>query len=484
MKRLIGFFIAGVFFILFTFFPVRIDLSKGRAYTLAPSTKKIVSSLSKNARITFYVSSDIPTRLIPLRNEITQLFQEYRRASKRLAIETKDPKNDSEATKKAEEMGIPKLQYSQLEQNKYQTSSFYFGVVIEYDGKTEIIPQVSDYANLEYTITSALYRLTKKEIPSIGVIGDPQTFSQQSRLGVLKQTLAQQYSVRDISFDNNDEENKDPLNNLSTLVVVDDGITTLSSDIITKIKKFYEAGKHVVVLAGGVWIDEQSLQASEAMSNINELTATYGAQINSDLVLSTSAEYVNFGNATMQFLTPYPFWIRTNIFNQESPLFINTQYVTFPWTSSISLTKQGSIKITPIVSSSKTSWSQTKEFILDPNSLPQPLANDLKERILGVELKNTKGGVMIVVPSSRFAMNQYLSQGSGNLDFILNAIDQISSNGALGGIRSRTASFYPIPDMTDAMKNVYKYTALAGGTIVWTFYLIFRFIKKRKLLEN
>lgn len=476
MKKYIGFFIVGILFTLLTIFPLRIDLSKGRAYTLSPATKKIVSKLSKDVRITFFVSSDIPTRLIPLRNEITQLFQEYRQSSKRIGIEVKDPKNDNESTKKAEEFGIPKLQYSQLEQNKYQTSSFYFGVVIEYDGNSEVIPQVSDYANLEYNVTSALYRLTNKEMPKVGIMGDT-----GNQLGALRQTLSQQYSVSDIPVDTKSSDNEvNPFDELSALIVVDDGFTQLSKNTVSSLKDFYESGKHIVVFAGGVWINEQTLQAQVAENNFNELVASYGAQINSDLVLSTSAEYVNFGNATMQFLTPYPLWIRTNIFNKESPLFVNTQYVTYPWTSSISLKNPSSAKITSLVSSSDRSWAQVKDFVLDPNTLPQPLANDLKQRVLGVEIQHVKGGTMIVIPSSRFAMDRYISQGSGNLDFVLNTIDLLSSNGALGGIRSRSASFYPLPDMADSMKNVYKYTALLGGPLLWLFYGIVRVVKRQK----
>ncbi len=481
MKKFLGHVIFGVLFALLTLFPLRIDLSKGRAYTLSPATKKIVESLSKDVKITLYVSSDIPTRLIPLRNEVTQLFQEYKRASKQVAVEVKDAKNDTDTTKKAEELGIPKLQYSQLEQNKYQTASFYFGVSIEHNGKTEVIPQVSDYANLEYNVTSALYRLTKSEIPKVGILGDSQSaFSQQSSLGVLRQTLAQQYTLSDVVFSLDGEEKNNPLADLNTLILVDDGQSRLTHDTVTQIKKFYESGNHVIVFSGGVWIDEQTLQAQISENNINELVASYGAQINSDLVLSTSAEYVNFGNATMQFLTPYPFWIRTNIFNKESPLFVNTQYVTYPWTSSISVTKDGNTKVTPLITTSKMSWAQTKDYILDPNTLPQPLANDLKERVLGVELKHTKGGTMVVIPSSRFAMNQYLAQGSGNLDFVLNTVDLLSSRGALGGIRSRNLSIYPIPDMNDSMKNVYKYGALSGGVVLWLIYAVYRLITKQK----
>lgn len=473
-------FFAGVLFTLCTFYPLRIDLSKGKAYTLANSTKKIVQSTPKQIAITLYVSDDLPTRILPLKNDVVLLLQEYRRAGRNVVFVTKDPKNDQKATSRAKELGIPQLQFSQLEQNKYQTSSFYFGLGIEYDGKTEVIPQVSDYSNLEYNVTSALYRLTKKEIPSVGIIGDsPSAYGQQSgNFQVLRQTLTQQYRVADVTLAQAEEN--DPLKGIDTLFIIDDGSSKFDPSQIERMKKYYESGKNIVVLAGGVWIDEQTLEARLADHNLNELTATYGARINPDLTLSTSAEYVNFGNASMQFLTPYPFWIRTNIFNKQSGLFMNTQYFTYPWTSSISVTQGKNIKITSLISTSDQSWSQSKEFVLNPNNIPQPTANELKTYTLGVKVENKKGGVMVVLPSSRFANDRYLTRGSGNLDLILNAVDQFSSHGALSGIRSRTASAYAISDMSEGMKNVYKYAALLSGSILWIVYGVFRILKRQK----
>jgi ABC-type uncharacterized transport system involved in gliding motility auxiliary subunit len=475
-------FFAGVLFTLFTLYPFRIDLSKGKAYTLADSTKKIVQSASKQIAITLYVSDDLPTRILPLKNDVVLLLQEYRRAGKNIAFGIKDPKNDQKASSRAKELGIPQLQFSQLEQNKYQTSSFYFGMGIEYDGKTEIIPQVSDYGNLEYNVTSALYRLTKKEIPSVGIVGDSSpTYAQQGgNFTVLRQTLAQQYRVTDVSLTQTDENKDDPLKGVDALFIFDDGTSKFDPAQIAMLKKYYESGKHIFVFAGGVWIDEQTLQAHVADHNINELTATYGARINSDLALSTSAEYVNFGNATMQFLTPYPFWIRTNTFNKQAGLFMNTQYLTYPWTSTLSATNSKNTKMTQLVSSSDRSWVQSKDFALNPNTIPQPTAADLKAFMLGVELENKKGGVMVIIPSSRFASDRYLSKGSGNLDFILNAVDLVSSHGALSGIRSRTASAYAISDMSEGMKNVYKYAALLSGSMLWIIYGAIRILKRQK----
>lgn len=469
-------------FILFSFIPVRFDMSKNSAYTLSSSTRKIIGSIKKPATVTLYVSSDLPTRVIPLKNDVSELLQEYRRSGKNIAVMTVDPKKDTKIAEKLKELGIPQLQFSQLEQNKYQTSSFYFGIAITYNDKNEVIPQVSDYQNLEYNITSALYRLTRETAIKIGIIGEtpPTQYGQQDPLSLLKKTLSQQYEVASIDLKSiKAEENDTFIKSHDALIVIGNESTPYSSDNIALLKKFYESGKSILVFANGTAINEQTLQVSPTTDNLNELTATYGATINTDLALSTSAEYVNFGNEISQFLAPYPFWIRTNLFNTKTGLFSNIQYISFPWASTLSIKKNNLAEITPLISSSNRSWTQKEQFSLNPNTIPQPKQQDIKEYLLGAVLSNKKGGELVIIPSSRFIFDQYMGRGSGNIDFTLNTIDAYSSQGALSGIRSRIVSFYPLPDMSDSEKDMYKYGAMLLFPLLWGVYGTIRLIKRK-----
>jgi len=478
---IIFFFLFTGGFVLFSIFPVRLDFSKGSAYTLSSSTKKIIQQNKKGIDVNLYVSSDIPTRIIPLRTDVVELLQEYRRGGRNIKVNIIDPKKDTKIIEKLKQVGIPELQFSQLEQNKYQTSSFYFGIVLSAGDKNELIPQVSDYQNLEYNITSAIYRLTRTDMPKVAFIGEDQpNYGQQDPLTSLKKVLSQQYSVNslDLSTIKPEDEGKF-LNDYTTIILFDNGLIKYSTEQIQLLKRFYEAGKNILVFAGGTKIDEQTLSVMPEEHNINELTATYGAQIEHNLILSTSAEYVNFGNEMSQFLAPYPLWIRSNLFNTKSGLFTNVQFVTFPWASSLSIKSTKNSAITPLIVSSNRSWTQKETFQINPNTIPQPALKDLKEYVLGALVKNIKGGEMIVIASSRFPFDRYMSRGGGNIDFILNSIDTLSSNGALSGIRSRVVSFYPLPDMPDTQKDVYKYTAILLFPLLWGVYGAVRLMRRK-----
>lgn len=470
-----------VTFIFFSLFPVRIDFSKGGAYTLSPATKKTIVNISKLVEITLYISADLPTRIIPLKTDVIELLQEYRRSGKNIKVIIIDPKKDIRIAEKIKQQGIPELQFSQLEKNKYQTSSFYFGIVLSYNDKTEVIPQVSDYQNLEYNLTSAIYRLTRNEMAKVAIVGENRgLYGQQDPLTSLKKVLSQQYTVVSLDLTTIKEEDTDTfLKEYATLVLLDNGTIKYTSEQIQLLKKYYESGKNIIVFADGIKIDERALTITQADHNLNELTASYGAHIDYNAVLSTSAEFVNFGNEISQFLAPYPFWVRSNLFNNESGLFANIQFVTFPWSSSLSLKKTVQIEITPLIVTSQKSWIQKDTFILNPNTIPQPKQGDLKEFVLGALLKNRKGGEMIVISSSRFPFEQYMSRGGGNLDFVLNTIDTFSSNGALSGIRSRIVSFYPLPDLSDSQKDIYKYTAILLFPLLWGLYGAIRLMKRK-----
>ncbi len=453
-------------FILFTLFPVRLDFSKGSAYTLSPSTKKIIQKNSKNVEITLYVSSDLPTRILPLKTDVVELLQEYRRGGKNIKVTIIDPKKDTKSAEKAKSLGIPELQFSQLEQNKYQTSSFYFGIVLSQGDKTELIPQVSDYQNLEYNLTSAIYRLTRSEVVKVGLVGE-------GSVNALKKGLSQQYEVSSVDL------NAGNIDEYASLLLMDSGSQTYSSEQIQKIKKGFESGKKMLVFAGGTSIEENTLGVNPSKHNLNELIASYGAQIESNLLLSTSAEYVNFGNETSQFTTVYPFWIRSNLFDLKSGLFSNIQFLTFPWTSSLTLKSVPGVVESPLIVSSKTTWEQKNSFTLNPNSIPQPLQKNLAQFVIGAHLKHKSGGEMIIIPSSRFPFDQFLTRGGGNIDFILNSVDSLTSSGALSGIRSRIVSFYPLPELTDSQKDMYKYGGILLFPLLWGAYGVMRLMKRK-----
>ncbi len=465
----INFFLAG--------FSLRLDLSNGAAYTLSPATKKILKNLNSVVDIKFFASSDIPARLLPLKTDVVDLLAEYRQSGGgKINIQVLDPKTNSGAASQAADAGVPQIQFSQLEQDKYAVTSSYFGIALSYSKKKDVIPQVTNFSSLEYNLTSAIYKLSRKELVKVGTIGEPAPDVQgNSQLTNLTQLLSQQFTVDPLDISSSSAV-IDP--SYKTVLIFDDGQKSYSDNELSAIKSYLDQGGKAVFFVDGVSVDP-SMQVTPSKSNLLPLIGDWGAGIENDLVLSSSAELVNFGNIRVSFLAPYPFWIITGDLNQQSSFFSNIQQLTYPWVSAISLKKKPGISEITLVKTTSQSWEQKGTFVLNPQTIPQPAAKDLKSFTVTADLKKPNGSEIVVIPSSRFALDQYLSQNTQNLEFILNILNELASSGALTGIRSRQVAFYPLPDLSTSQQEIFCYANILLLPLLFGVYGALRLMRRR-----
>jgi len=472
-----------IFLIFFTanfaisFFSLRLDFSYGKAYSLSPSTKKIIKNLEDVLNIKFFVSSDLPTRLLPLRSQALDFLNEYQKEGRgKIILKVLDPKKDQEALNQAQEAGLPQLQFSQLEQNRYQVAAVYFGIVLSYGTKQEIIPQITDLGSLEYNLTALIYKMSKKEFEKIAVLGRKEELnSQEDSLLSFKQVLRQQFQLDFVDLTSN-KINKE----YKAVVVFDNNQKEYSNEEVTSIKNYIKDGGKAIFFVDGVWVLD-NLQTEEAKHNLFSLLSDFGVNLEKNLVLSTSAELVNFGNQMFQFITPYPFWIKTDIFAKDQSHFSNISQLLYPWSSAIDLKDNKKTKNKVLVFSSKSSWQQKDNFVLDPQNIPQPKTSDLKQFPLTVYIKdNNNGGELVVIPSSRFVLERYLSRTADNLEFVLNLLNNLAASGALSGIRQRAVSFYPLPPLSDSQKDLFRYLNIFSLPSFFALFGLIRLLKRAK----
>jgi len=139
---------------IFSFFPVRADLTDNKIYSLSPASKKIVSELEDIVNITLYVSDDLPNRLLPALYEVKSLIDSYEQAGGgNIRVKTKNPQTPEEQ-EDVLRLGVPQLQFSGIEKDKLEVRQGYFGGVLQYGGKSEAIPVFEQGANFEYKFTS------------------------------------------------------------------------------------------------------------------------------------------------------------------------------------------------------------------------------------------------------------------------------------------------------------------------------------------
>lgn len=458
---------------------LRYDASFGHAYTLSNSTKIILRDLDDVVNVKFFVSSDLPARLIPLKGDVIDTLSEYKKEGKnKIILKIVNPKKDETTAKEARESGIPELQFSQLEQDKYAVTTAHFGIFLSYGGRNEVIPQVTDFENLEYNLTSAIYKLVKKDLPKVGIIGEiPSANPSEDSLVSFKKILGQQFSLESVNI-SSESTVKTIDSSFKTIFVFDNNQKEYSSEELKLLREYLNKKGKIIVFADGVWTSEQ-LETTPAKHNLFSLLQDYGINIEKNLILSTSAELVNFGGGQVSLLVPYPFWFKTNNFNPQISYFSNVNQLTFPWGSSIKLEKKTDIETKELVKTTNRSWQQKDNFMLNPQEIEPPGDKDLKEFLVAVESSKKNAGQLVVIPSSRFILERYLGAGTDNLEFVLNIASNLASGGALSGIRSRAVSFYPLPDLQNTQKDMFKYINILLLPILFGLWGFFRLIRRR-----
>lgn len=471
-------------------FSLRLDLSQGKAYTLSTASKNTLNKLDKNATITFFVSSDIPAMLQPLKREVLDLLQEYDKSSGKIQLKVLDPKTDANAKKQADEAGIQPLPFQQLQQNQYQVTNAYFGVLIEYNNQKEALPQVTEVETLEYNITTALYKLSRKELPRIAIMGYEESFMPGGdQVSLLRQVLSRQFTVESITLPPPAGTDAEPTPTPEKPFAIDQKYNAVLLSVqpgrtfddaeIAALKTYLNNKGKVIVLMNGVGVEEQ-LTTTEAPAKLLVLLKEYGLNVQKNLVLSTASELVNLGQQGQSLLFSYPFWILSNQFAKDSSYFSGVGMVSYPWASSVTIEKKKGYQAKELIFSSRESWTQQGSFILDPQQIPQPKQSDIKPFLIAAESKKENGGAVLFIGSSRFIEDRYLSPRSQNLGFVLNVLNDYASAGALSGIRSRALSLFPLPDLPRQMQTVYQYMNIILLPAIFAIYGVVRLYKRNK----
>ncbi len=433
--------------------PLRLDLSRGKAYSLSSATQKIIHDLKDPVEITFFLSDNIPSSFLTTKNQVNDLLTEYSRSSSKISLKYVDPRKESKSTQSsAQEYGIQETQFSQLESDQYAVATGFFSIGVK-EGDQKVAIQRIDPTNLEYNISSIIFKLSQKGEVSVGVVGtSPQAnpaFGQgaSESMGALEQILSQQFSLTSVDPTNIDSS-------IKTTVVLD-GLSPVSEEGAVGVKNYLDKGGKVILFTSSMELGDTMVAATRE-STLTPVLSSYGITVNHDLVLSSQAEIVNFGNDVFN-RGKYPFWLMTNVFNPDASYTANVNYLMFPWTSSISLAKKDAITQKEIVRATTQSWVLPGEVDVKPESIATPSVSELKQPLLIAYAKNAKTkGELMIIPSTRFVQDNFLGR-SGNLEFMVNLVNEFASDGALSGIRSRAIAALPLPALDPNTKDIFKW---------------------------
>ena len=503
---------------------IRADLTADKRYTISQSTKKVLKRLDDIVTIDAYFSRQ-PARIAQLRQSVRDMLEEYRAFSKNLQINFIDPATGDEAQKQQLRfIGIPEMQINVIEKDKAEIANVYMGIAILYADKKEVLPVVQTTANLEYDLTSAILKVTSKEIKTIGFLtGHDELDVFGQAFGPLRQELSKQYDVRKVPIEADKAIDAD----VATLVVAGPK-KELTKREKYEIDQFIMRGGRALFLVDPVVIQYEGLNVSSLTTGLNDLLEHYGVKLNDNLVLDVSMDQLTYSQGFMTVTTGYAYFIKvlkqyqyrtgetSDGLSKDSIITNQLESLTFPWAGSLELIPNvdAPVEAIALAKTSRGGWTAQSPYNISPtNRQFQPPASVQQAHTVAISLsgvfksfyagkaippaessesdevvtakpaeeerttKTDSEATQIVVVGN----SQFLQQGQrdGQL-FFLNTVDWLTLGEELINIRSHGVTNRPLKEVSESEKFFLKFISIAGVPILVVAFGLVRFFLRRR----
>ncbi len=472
---------------------VRFDLTQNKIYSISKTTKQSLKELDDIINIKVYFSEQLPPQYISARQEVEDILKEYQNyANNKIKVEFIDPKDNKELQQELQMMGIPRLQFNILENDKYEIISGYLGMTISFEDNKQTIPVINDTGNLEYQLTSSIKKVIAEKTPVIGITSGHGEVSVEE-MSIVDKKLKEIYKISNINL----ADTKKIDDNIDALLVVNPK-EKFSEESKYAIDQFLMQGKSAVFLLEGITVND-NLTATSNENNLNSLLEKYGITIESYFVLDKSNEPASFTQGFMSFTTPYPFFVKVgqNGFNQDNASVAKLQSLILPWTSPLRIDFKNNSNIKVLAQTTKDAWLMRENFNLNPQGNfgfnPDPESYSLVvsrfgeltsafDSAIGEEeyTNNSDNARIIVVGDSSFATDQFAGRYQDNLIFLQNIIDVVALDEDLINIRSKKASERPLKETSDGSKKIIRYLNVFGVTILVLAFGLIRYLLRKK----
>jgi ABC-type uncharacterized transport system involved in gliding motility auxiliary subunit/ABC-type transport system involved in multi-copper enzyme maturation permease subunit len=434
----------------------RLDLSPGRAYSLSPATKRVLGQLDDLVTIKLFASPELPTEVALMKRDVDDLLRDVRAAGHdRVRIIERDPTSDNAAQKDAQSLGIQPVQFNVIGQSELQVKQGYLGLAIQHGSQTDAIPFVDHTDDLEYRLVSSIRNLTRARKPALGFVTQPSQ-EQGTSYSQLQEELGKSYDVRALA-----QTDSTQLDSTVAALVLAGAPDSVPADQLARLRRYIDRGGSLLVLAGGMAISPQAPLATPRPLAWNRLLEPFGVSVRSDLAYDLVAnEAIPLNSAFGRVLQPYPYFIRSES-TRLSPVNQSVSDAVLTWASTIDTAKAAKGTVTPLLVTSASSGTFTDATSIDPRSdFPR---TTLGRKLLGavVQPRSSKGRA-VVIGSADFATDRFLQGAPENLALTLNAIDWLSQDEDLIGIRAKDRRPVALTFASAAAREGAKYANLIG----------------------
>ncbi len=451
-------------------FSFRLDLSSDAENTLSRASHNLYKEIPEQVRMTYYISPTLSDRH-PGPRAVEGLIRSLAAASRgKIAVEVTDPSSGKKEAA-VESLGVTPQRMQVVEKNEQRVALVYSGIVVQYLGRTQVLPFVISTDTLEYDLVKAIKAAIadKKSVASI-IVGDA-----DKNIANDYNTLSQ--ALRQSGWEAREVRAGDAIPPETTVLLVL-GNSALDDYDAYRIDAYLASGGKALFAVKGVDVQVRQGLSASALKNDALLRAleSWGVRVDRELVLDQSALTAPFqvnspsGGQAVSYLR-YPHWIMTRpeYRDAKSPLTSRSAGLDLFWPSPLEPVPRSGVEYTALVKTTPKAWLQKARFTVSPDEAGQygvEAASTTGQYVLAATLsgilppaysgkavpiragatalpalpQSPRASRILVIGSSDFANDlMTITNSTFNAAFIAGAADWLSSGDDLVSIKTRGA---------------------------------------------
>ncbi len=504
IQKILVFAIIIVINLLSVYLFVRIDLTKGKAYSISKATKETLKSLKDEVDIKLFFSKNLPAQLNGTKTYVKDILSEYQTYSGgKLRFEFQNPNDTEKFASEAKSNKIPSLPIQVLEKDKMELRDVYMGMLLSYKENLLNIPAIQSTEGLEYRITTTIQKLINPERKKVAFF-TPITMEESKALEELPvpDQLQSFYKILSSNYITDRTDLFYPLPIETDLLIVSSVSDSLHPVQLYNLDQYLMRGKPVIFLQNRYKADINEQEAVLIKSNIIDFLFYNSMIIKPNLVMDAFcyqiSTYKQQGESVVPMAFDYPFFPMLHSFNKQHVISKRLDIVQMLFPSEIIPKVPANIKFTPLMMSSDNSYEVmgksvntyynqflNKDFSSQFN-LPAKIIAALyegsftsyfKDKPIRSEryLENTDHAQVVVVACDKITDNELIKNIRGNAEFMLNTVDFLTGQSNMIEMRSRNIQYSGFKKTNPSMRQSIKilnfvlppFFILISALIIW-----------------
>ena len=467
----------------------RLDLTEDGLYTLSDGSRQILAELDDIVTLKLVISDELPAELQPTLRDVRDLVADLSGAADgRFVVENLNPNDSPEAATEARNLGITQNEFNVLRDDEFEVRRGWFGLAILYADQGEFIPYINRTDDLEFQLISAISKMTTEQRPILAFLTGfgaqgPETFPS------FTQSVAERYDLQTFDL------TVDTVPDLSAVdvIVVAGPKEPFRQPTVNAIDAFVDAGGSALFLIDKHQVSPESPFLYPVFTGLESFLDGRGVGTDDGVILDhgSNSNVALPQQGAFNVVRPYPLW-PIAIKGDTHATTRDLSNLSAGWATVLTVTDSAVQRLW--VTSPRGAIQEAGGFIM-PDALLEPDPDDFQTVTLAVAIGGTEDdegspgvgspteGRIVVVGDVDFLQDQFVQVNPQNLVFTLNAIDWLSQDEALIGIRSKIRTPPVMTFSSEFQSLALKWGNLVGVPLLFVVFGLIRVTGRRRRVE-